>query len=80
MVGKMTQAAAILARLEAGETITPLDALRDCGSFRLGARIWELKRAGYQIESIRVHTPGGAVVAGYRLAHRFDKSGQGVLI
>jgi hypothetical protein len=64
----MTQTAAILSRLQAGETITPLDALRDCGSFRVGARIFELRRAGYQIETTRVHTPGGAIVAGYRLA------------
>lgn len=31
--------------------ITPLEALKYMGCMRLGARIWELKRAGYKIKS-----------------------------
>ena len=38
-----TQTDAILAHLERGLPITPLDALRLYGCFRLGARVWELK-------------------------------------
>lgn len=30
-------------------SITPLDALREFGCMRLGARIWDLKRRGYNI-------------------------------
>lgn len=75
----MTQEEAILHRLEMGETITPLDALREVGSFRLGARIWDLKKKGHNIEKISVKTTGGAVVAGYRFPRIVDPSGQGVM-
>lgn len=44
-----TQAAQILAHMQEGRAITPLDALNLYGCFRLGARIWELKRDGYEI-------------------------------
>ena len=42
----MTQAEAILADLKRGKSITPLD---DYGCLRLGARIYDLKRAGHPI-------------------------------
>jgi hypothetical protein len=32
-------------------SITPLDALREFGCMRLGARIYDLKRRGHQINS-----------------------------
>lgn len=41
---------AILKDLQKGKKITPLQALNDYGSFRLGARIWELKREGHKID------------------------------
>lgn len=47
----MTQAEAILQALENGEVLTPLDALDRWGCFRLGARIWDLKQAGHNIEA-----------------------------
>ena len=50
-----TQNEAILRALLAGRALTPLDALREFGVFRLGARIWDLKRAGYPIETELVH-------------------------
>ena len=62
-----SQNAQILAALERGEEITPLDALRDYGCMRLGARIWELKADGWNIASRPVKTAGGARVAQYWL-------------
>lgn len=49
------------------EGITSLDALRDVGSFRLGARIWELKQEGFEIITETVETPTGKHIARYRL-------------
>lgn len=49
------------------EGVTPLDALAEVGSFRLGARIWELKRDGYAIATDLVTTPNGKRIARYRL-------------
>ena len=47
----MTQAEEIRSALEAGERLTPLDALERFGCFRLGARIYDLRREGMKIES-----------------------------
>lgn len=41
--GKQTQADRIQRYLEDFKSITPLDALREFGCMRLGARIWELR-------------------------------------
>lgn len=46
----MTQTQRILKHLETVGSITPREALDLFGCMRLGARIWELKRAGYQID------------------------------
>lgn len=45
-----TQAGFILAALHAGDRITPMDALARWGCFRLGARIWDLKQAGWPVQ------------------------------
>jgi len=45
----MTQNDMILAHLKSGRDLTPLDALRDYGCFRLAARIGELREAGHKI-------------------------------
>jgi len=45
-----TQNAQILAHLLSGKSITPMDALQMFGSFRLGARIYDLKAKGYAIQ------------------------------
>lgn len=47
----MTQNQMILNHLKAYGSITPRDALELYGCMRLGARIYDLKRAGYDIES-----------------------------
>lgn len=44
-----SQNKAIRAALEAGESITPIDALSRFNCFRLGARIYDLRRAGMKI-------------------------------
>jgi hypothetical protein len=63
-----SQKEALRARLVAGEKVTPLDALDQMGSFRLGARVYELRREGMEIVTQMVKTPGGATVAQYSLA------------
>jgi Helix-turn-helix domain len=46
------QAQLILEALQAGEAITPLDALNRFSCFRLGARIYDLRKKGYDIRNI----------------------------
>jgi hypothetical protein len=60
----------VLNDLLAGDSLTPQDALFRYGCMRLGARIWELKRDGWDIkrELIPVNGKNGvAWVAAYRL-------------
>lgn len=56
----------ILDYLESGNEITPLDALRMFGCFRLGARIFDLKALGYNIETNMI-TKDGKTFASYKL-------------
>lgn len=42
------QSQAVRARLERG-WLTPLEALRELGCFRLGARVFDLRRAGIPV-------------------------------
>lgn len=58
----------ILAWLKSGRVLTPLGALRLCGSWRAGARIYDLRRAGYDIKT-RMVRKGSKRFAEYRLAH-----------
>ena len=48
--------------------ISPMDALKEAGSFRLSERIRELERAGMRIERGWHGTPSGARVRSYRMA------------
>ena len=45
----MTQTERVLQYLKDFGSITPLQALSDLGVMRLGARIWDLRQAGYPI-------------------------------
>lgn len=45
----MNQKERILRHLETYGDITPMDALRDYGIYRLGARIFELRKEGHAI-------------------------------
>lgn len=67
---KYTQVELLLALLrERGQAgVTPLMALDRIGSFRLAARINDLRKAGHAIRSERISTTGGASVAKYTLA------------
>lgn len=47
----MTQCEKILRHLKDYGSITPMEALRDYGCMRLGARIYDLKRRGHDIDS-----------------------------
>jgi len=50
--------------LESGKNLTPLDALYQFGCFRLGARIYDLKREGMLIESEMIEVTSPAVHSG----------------
>jgi hypothetical protein len=63
----MTQTEEILNWLKDGNRITALEALDMFGCFRLGARIYDIKRMGYDIESRPFRTSGGATISEYRL-------------
>jgi len=66
----LSQNAQIAEYLRQGNSITPIDALKLFGCFRLGARIADIKKAyGWDIESNRVVTPTGKRVASYRLVN-----------
>jgi hypothetical protein len=56
----MSQADRILEHLQKGLPLTPVDALRWYGCFRLAARIAELKKAGNDIRTA-THPDGYAV-------------------
>lgn len=62
-----SQGEQILKHLRAGNALTPLDALHKFGCFRLGARIWDLKREGHSIQTKIVEIKGKRV-AEYRIA------------
>lgn len=65
-----TRAILDLLRERGAHGVTPLDALASVGSFRLGARIWELKAEGYEIATDMFTTPSGKRVARYRLIEK----------
>jgi hypothetical protein len=65
-----TQLARIRRALEAGERITPMDALRRWGCFRLGARVYDLRCEGFDILTSMVDRGDGTQFAEYRLISR----------
>ncbi len=56
-----------LLRERGADGVTALDALREIGSFRLAARIMELRRADYDIDTEDVTLPNGKRIARYVL-------------
>lgn len=46
-----SQSKQILDYLQAGNALTPLEAMRKFNCLRLGARIYDLRQLGYQINS-----------------------------
>jgi hypothetical protein len=63
-VTQMTQKDQILARLQKGTWFSTVECVRDFHILRLGARIWDLRAEGYQIEERRVE---GKAFSEYRL-------------
>lgn len=70
-----TQTARLLDYLHRYRTITPMEAWEKLGIYRLGARIHDLKKAGYDIESGRVMITNRygepCIVAKYKLMEAF---------
>lgn len=62
----LSQNQMIKAALENGESLTPMDALRRFGCFRLGARIADLKAQGLKIITT-MEKDGNKRFARYRL-------------
>ncbi len=62
-----SQTEKILDYMLEGHPITPIDALDRFGSFRLGARIAEIKAKGYLVYSEFITTPSGKKVKQYHL-------------
>lgn len=52
---------------ERPEGITALEALADAGTFRLAARVGELRAEGWPVESRDERTASGARISRYRL-------------
>ncbi len=65
---KSSQTELILQALKRGP-LTPLEALRDMGCFRLAARVLDLRQAGHTIVSEKVEA-NGKRFAQYRLVQR----------
>jgi hypothetical protein len=62
-----SQKLAILDYLKAGNRITPLEALDKFRCMRLGGRVYDLKKDGFEIEREMVTVPSGKRVASYKL-------------
>jgi len=62
-----SQASKILEHLKSGHRLTPLDALDLFGCFRLAARIFELRKQGWNIQELTIATSSGKKVAEYSL-------------
>jgi hypothetical protein len=63
-----TQNETVLEMLKAG-AVTPMDALRECGCFRLAARINDLRNSGWVINTDNV-SQNGKTFASYNLVGR----------
>jgi hypothetical protein len=62
-----SQCKKIIKYLREGNTLTPMEALRNFDCFRLGARIYELKDRGNIIETEIIKLSNGKRVARYSL-------------
>ena len=71
MSEKITQAKLILDYMEEFGSITPLEAMRDLGVYRLSARISDIKKSGIPIKTDSVSVPNRrgktSIVARYSL-------------
>ena len=67
----MTKKQKILEYLKHGNSLTPLEALKMFGSFRLGAVIFELKKEGYNIQTTMVSN-GSSHFALYKIVPKIE--------
>lgn len=67
-----TQTAIILAELEAGKTITALEAFSLCGTLRLSSIIYQLRDRGYNVVTEMVKR-NGKTFAEYSLKEKEDE-------
>ncbi len=58
---KMTKKDKVLAHLMNGKSITPMEALTEYGSFRLGAIIFDLRAEGHKIDTEIAKGTGHAI-------------------
>jgi hypothetical protein len=65
----MSQKAAILNFLKSKRSLTPLEALRKFGCFRLAPRIKELRDDGHRIHTTMIEVGPDTRVASYLLLH-----------
>ncbi len=65
---RQSQSDQILAALKSGRKLTPIDALNDFDCMRLGARIEELRKQGFDIKTEDFQTRSGKHVALYSLS------------
>jgi hypothetical protein len=63
----LTQSEKVLKHLQSGKTITPLEALGIYGVYRLGARIWDLRDQGHDIDKLMKNDGMGRTYAEYFL-------------
>ena len=63
---KLSQRNKIAAELRHG-WVTPMDALKKCGSMRLGARVFELRRLGVSIREKWVQINNRTKVKAFRI-------------
>ena len=66
----------ILLFLESGGSLSTIDALEKFGSFRLSARIKDLRNQGYNIKTEKFKTPNGKTVARYFIPEKIQKQGE----
>ncbi len=66
-MSQVSQTKQVLWHLRKLGAITPLDALKKYGCFRLGARIYDLKQDGHRIDKEMVEVGNGKRVASYTL-------------
>ena len=68
----MKQIALVKTHLESGKSITPLEALNQYGSFRLGSIINRLRGRGMNIETKLIDNQNGNKYARYMLIPKGD--------
>ena len=68
-----TQTTQILLYLKEGNKITGMDALNLFGCWRLGARIWDIKQLGFNVNRELITTSTKKVIAEYSLGKTYTQ-------